>query len=149
MEGSGTVLRLWAAGEVPYRDGLYRPDDTALELIVEGPGAYHPDARRPIPFRLGSPLDVSLAVEEDGTAEVDRYFACPLPDGSGSLCGGGAGMGNTGHLARLDADGSLRWVAFLYRSNPFVGVRYEGTTAVVTNDWRNELRLDLASPELA
>ncbi|GGV98327.1 hypothetical protein GCM10010230_21610 [Streptomyces narbonensis] len=145
----GIVLGLWAAGEMPYRDGLYRPDDTALDLFVEGPGAYHPEAGRPVPFRLGGPLDVALAVEEDGTAEVDPFFESPLPDGSGSLRGGGGGMGNIGHLARLDADGSLRWVAFMYLSNPFVGVRYEGTTAVFTNDWRNELRLDLTAPALA
>lgn len=144
----GTVVRLWAAGEMPYRDGLYRPDDTGREVHVEGPGAYHPDARQPIPFRLGDPFDVLQAVEEDGTAEVDHFFDIPLPDGSGRMCGGGGGMGNIGHLARLDADGSLRWVAFMYVSNPFVGVRYEGATAVFTNDWGNELRLDLTDPAL-
>ncbi|MGW6393851.1 hypothetical protein ACWFR1_25880 [Streptomyces sp. NPDC055103] len=145
----GTVVRLWAAGEMPYRDGLYRPDDTGRDVYVEGPGAYHPDAGQPIPFRLGDPFDVLQAVEEDGTAEVDRFFASPLPDGSGRMSGGGGGMGNTGHLARLDADGSLRWLAFMYCSNPFVGVRYEGATAVFTNDWGNELRLDLTDPALA
>ncbi|WP_329625404.1 hypothetical protein OG357_37795 [Streptomyces sp. NBC_01255] len=142
----GTVVRLWATGETPYRDGLYRPDDTGRDVHVEGPGAYHPDARQPIPFRLGKPFDVLQAVEEDGTAEVDHFFESPLPDGSGRMCGGGGGMGNTGHLARLDADGSLRWVAFMDASNPFVGVRYEGATAVFTNDWGNELRLDLSDP---
>ncbi|MFB7612050.1 hypothetical protein [Streptomyces gardneri] len=149
MERPGIVLRLWAAGEMPYRDGLYRPDDTALDLDVEGPGTYHPDAGQPIPFRLGEPLPVALAVEEDGTVEVDRFFESPLPDGSGSLCGGGGGMGNIGHLARLDADGSLRWAAFMFHSNPFLGVRYEGTTAVFSNDWWNELRLDLTDPAFA
>lgn len=145
----GTVVRLWAAGEMPYRDGLYRPDDTGRDVYVEGPGAYHPDAGQPIPFRLGDPFDVLKAAEEDGTAEVDHFFESPLPDGSGRMCGGGGGMGNTGHLARLNADGSLRWVAFMDESNPFVGVRYEGTTGVFVNDWGNELRLDLTDPALA
>lgn len=145
----GVIERLWAAGEFPVRDGLYRPDDTGLEVHVEGPGAYHPEAGQPIPFRLGGPVDVAAAVEADGSTEVDLYFESPLPDGSGRMSGGGSGMGNIGYLARLDADGSLRWVAAMWASNPFVGVRYEGTRAVFTNDWGNLLRVDLTDPALA
>jgi len=144
----GLVAGLWAAGEVPYGDALYRPDDTALEVHVDGPGAYHPDAGQPIPFRLGDPVDVARIVEAEGTAEVDPYFDSPLPDGSGWMCGGGGGMGNVGFLARLDPDRSLRWVALMWSSNPFLGVRYEGPVAVFTNDWRNRLTLDLTNPAL-
>ncbi|MFG3258938.1 hypothetical protein [Streptomyces sp. NPDC048172] len=148
MSGTaGTVVeRLWAAGEAPSRDGLYRPDDTARDVHVEGPGAYHRDAGQPIPFRLGEPFGVAAAVEEYGAFEVDVYFESPLPDGSGLLTGGGGGMGNIGWLARLRADGSLVWVATMFLSNPFVGVRCEGTTAVFTNDWRNVLTLDVTGP---
>ncbi|MGW4229209.1 hypothetical protein ACWEF9_07955 [Streptomyces sp. NPDC004980] len=145
----GAVERLWAGGEFPYCDGLYRSDDTGLELYVDGPGAYHPDAGQPIPFRLGGPLDVAAAIEEDGSTEVNPYFESPLPDGSGWMSGGGSGMGNVGYLARLDADRTLRWVASMWSSNPFMGVRYEGTIAVFTNDWRNQLTLDLTERALA
>lgn len=134
---------------MPYRDGLYRSDDTALELHVEGPGDWHPEAGQPIPFRLGGPLDIARVVEEDGTARAYEDFADPLPDGSGWMTGGGSGMGNIGYLARLDADRSLRWVAFMWSSNPFMTVRFEGRTAVFANDWRNLLRLDLDDPLLA
>ncbi|MFG3292179.1 hypothetical protein ACGF3G_25630 [Streptomyces sp. NPDC048179] len=80
---------------------------------------------------------------------VDTCFESPLPDGSGWVTGGGgAGMGNIGHLARLDADRSLRWVAVMFHSNPFAGVRYDGTSAVFTNDWGNRMVLDLTSPVL-
>lgn len=144
----GLIERLWSAGEMPSWDGLYRPDDTGLELHVDGPGAYHPNAGQPIPFRLGGPLDVARAIEEDGTFEVDPCFESPLPDGSGWMVGGGGGMGNIGHLARLDADRRLRWVAVMFRSNPFVGARHEGTTVTLTNDWRNRLTLDLTDPAL-
>ncbi|MEU1343060.1 hypothetical protein [Streptomyces sp. NPDC005827] len=143
----GRVEGLWQAGEMPSRDGLYRPDDTGLEWHVEGPGAYHPDAGQPVPFRVGGPFDVARAIEEHGVDEVDTCFESPLPDGSGWVTGGGGGgMGNIGHLARLDADRSLRWVAVMFRSNPFVGVRYDGTSAVFTNDWGNRMVLDLANP---
>ncbi|MFD8949233.1 hypothetical protein ACFV0B_10310 [Streptomyces xanthophaeus] len=144
----GMVEALWQAGEMPFCDGLYRPDDTGLELHVEGPGAYHPDAGQPIPFRVSGPFDVARAIEEDGVGEVDTLFESPLPDGSGWMTGGGGGMGNIGHLARLDADHSLRWLAVMFHSNPFVRVRFEGTNAVLTNDWGNRLTLDLASPAL-
>ncbi|MEU2236998.1 hypothetical protein [Streptomyces vietnamensis] len=144
----GMVEGLWKAGEMPLRDGLYRPDDSALELHVDGPGAYHPDAGQPIPFRVGDPFDVAHAVEEYGIDGVDTWFESPLPDGSGWMSGGGGGMGNIGHLARLHADRSLRWVAVMFHSNPFVGVRYEGMSAVFTNDWGNRLTLDLTSPAL-
>lgn len=142
----GVVESLWAAGEMPLRDGLYRPDDTGLELYVDGPGAYHPDAGQPIPFRVGGPFDVARAIDEDGTDGVDTSFESPLPDGSGWMFGGGGGMGNIGYLARVDADHSLLWVAPMFSSNPFVGVRYEGMKAVFTNDWGNQLMLDLTSP---
>lgn len=142
------IEELWAAGEMPFRDGLYRPDDTALEAEAPGPGAYHPDAGQPIPFRLGGPLDVARALAEDGANEADPWFEAPLPDGPGWLTGGGGGMGNIGFLARLGPDRSLRWVLPLFHSNPFTGVRYEGAVAVVTNDWGNLLRLDLADAPL-
>ncbi|QNE74094.1 hypothetical protein F0344_05290 [Streptomyces finlayi] len=137
----GVIERLWAAEEMPYTDGLYRRDDTALELHVPGPGAYHPDAGQPIPFRLGKRLDVTIALAADGTTDVNTYFESPLPDGSGWMSGGGSGMGNVGYLARLDADRALRWVAVMCYSNPFTGVSYEGATAVFMNDWRNLLTL--------
>ncbi|MDT0265028.1 hypothetical protein RM844_01860 [Streptomyces sp. DSM 44915] len=142
------IGRLWAAGEAPYADGLYRPDDTARELWVPGPGAWHPDAGQPITFRLGGPLDVARTVAEAGGTELDRYFESRLPADSGWLAGGGGGMGNVGWLARLDADRALRWVAFMWSSNPFTGVRVRGTRAVFRNDWRNELTLDLDDPAL-
>lgn len=143
------VEGLWKAGEMPLRDGLYRPDDTGLKLYVDGPGAYHPDAGQPIPFRIGGPFDVAQALEEHYTDEVNTYFESPLPDGSGWMSGGGGGMGNIGYLARLDADSSLRWLAVMFHSNPFVGVRYEGMRAAFTNDWGNLLVLDLTTPVLA
>lgn len=142
----GVVEGLWVAGEMPLRDGLYRPDDTGLELHVDGPGAYHPDAGQPIPFRVGGPFDVAWAIDEDGTDVVDTSFESPLPDGSGWMSGGGGGMGNIGYLARLDAYHSLLWVAAMFYSNPFIAVRYEGMNAVFTNDWGNQLVLDLMSP---
>ncbi|WP_234469327.1 hypothetical protein [Streptomyces sp. MBT62] len=64
------------------------------------------------------------------------------------MSGGGGGMGNIGYLARLDSDSSLRWLAVMFRSNPFVGVRYEGMRAAFTNDWGNLLILDLTTPAL-
>ncbi|MFE6066012.1 hypothetical protein [Streptomyces sp. NPDC056525] len=142
------VEQLWNRGEVPYCDGLYRADGAGWELCVDGPGAYHPDAGQPIPFRVGEPFDVAEVVAEYGTCEVDVWFESPLPDGSGWVLGGGGGMGNVGHLARLDGDRSLRWVALMESSNPFLGVRHDATLAVFTNDWRNLLTLDLADPAL-
>ncbi|MFB9512931.1 hypothetical protein [Streptomyces purpureus] len=142
------VEGLWKAGEMPLRDGLYRPDDTGLELHVDGPGAYHPDAGQPIPFRIGGPFDVAQALEEHNTDEVTTSFEDPLPDGSGWISGGGGGMGNIGYLARLDVDSSLRWVAVMFHSNPFVGVRYDRMRATFTNDWGNLLTLDLITPTL-
>lgn len=133
---------------MPLRDGLYRPDDTGLDLHVDGPGAYHPDAGQPIPFRVGGPFDVAQALEEYNNDGVNTYFESPLPDGSGRMSGGGGGMGNIGYLARLNADSALRWVAVMFHSNPFVSVHYEGTRAAFTNDWGNVLVLDLRTPVL-
>ncbi|MGW4890899.1 hypothetical protein ACWEQL_01315 [Kitasatospora sp. NPDC004240] len=35
-----------------------------------------------------------------------------------------------------------------FHSNPFIGVRHEGPTAVLTDDWHNLLTLDLTGPAL-
>ncbi|MCX4808667.1 hypothetical protein OG594_45095 [Streptomyces sp. NBC_01214] len=144
----GMVEGLWKSGEMPPCDGLYRPDDTGLELHVDGPGTYHPDAGQPIPFRIGGPFDVAQALEGHYVDEVNTCFEGPLPDGSGWMSGGGGGMGNIGYLARLNADSSLRWVAVMFLSNPFVSVHYEGMRATFTNDWGNLLVLDLMTPAL-
>jgi hypothetical protein len=148
MGVAGIVEGLWKAGEMPLRDGLYRPDDTGVELHVEGPGAYHPDAGQPIPFRVGGPIDVARALQEHGVDGVDTCFENPLPNGSGWMSGGGGGTGNIGYLARLDTDRSLRWIAVMFLSNPFVEVRYEGMSAAFTNDWGNRLVLDLGGAAL-
>jgi hypothetical protein len=52
-------------------------------------------------------------------------------------------------MDRLNGDRSLRWVAVMFHSNPFVTVDYEGSSAVFTSDWGNHLLLDLASPALS
>ncbi|MGW2278878.1 hypothetical protein [Streptomyces sp. NPDC001770] len=144
----GKIEELWRVGNVPSHDGLYRPDDTGVELYVEGPGAYHYDAGQPVPWRLGAALDVGGLLAEHGCEEVDVNFECPFPDASGWMVGGGGGMGNIGFLARLHADRSLRWVAYMWLSNPFVEARFEGRRAIITNDWRNLLTLDLDDPAL-
>ncbi|MEU2129906.1 hypothetical protein [Streptomyces sp. NPDC018352] len=33
----GMTEQLWAAEEMPFHDGLYRPDDTGREPYVDGP----------------------------------------------------------------------------------------------------------------
>lgn len=138
---------MWESGQLLKVDGLYRPGDLAWHLFVEGPGKYHPDAGQPIPFRIGLPFDIGDFIDdcdEYDFFDVDPYFEHPLPDGSGVITGGGAAeMGNIGWLARLDPDRSLRWAASMFYSNPFTGVRFEGMTAIITNDWRNILTLDL------
>ncbi|WP_241518553.1 hypothetical protein [Streptomyces sp. CB03238] len=91
---------------------------------------------------------MAQAIEEHGVDGVDTYFESPLPDGAGWMSGGGGGMGNIGYLARLNTDRSLQWVAVMFHSNPFVGVHYEGTSTVFTNDWGNRLVLDLTSSAL-
>ncbi|BAW05006.1 hypothetical protein [Nocardia seriolae] len=145
----GLVADPWKDNWIPRCDGIYRPDDTGLELDVAGPGAYHPNAGRPIPFEIGEPFDVIEVIEDYGCHERDCYFETPLPDGSGLMSGGGAGgMGNLGYLARLDPTGALRWVAPVFLSNPFISVRFEGPNAICLNDWRNHLTLDLTTPAL-
>ncbi|MFG2593165.1 hypothetical protein [Streptomyces sp. NPDC048438] len=139
----GQVEEAWRAGKVPYRDGLYRPDDTGVELLFAGPGEYHPDAGQPLRWCIRGPLDVAHVLEQHGTGEVEVNDEGPLPDGSGWMSVGDLGLGHTAYIARLHPDRSLRWVVFSAASNPFIRVRYEGRKAIITNDWRNLLILDL------
>ncbi|MGW0854039.1 hypothetical protein [Streptomyces sp. NPDC002690] len=142
----GQVEEAWKAGEVPYRDGLYRPDDTGVELLFDGPGAYHPAAGQPIRWRVEGRLDVARVLAEHGTAEMEVNDESPLPDGSGWLAVGDLGLGHTAFIGCLNPDRTLRWVVRSMVSNPFIRVRYEGRRAIVTNDWRNLLTLELDDP---
>ncbi|WP_433561543.1 hypothetical protein ACQP1O_28635 [Nocardia sp. CA-151230] len=36
----------------------------------------------------------------------------------------------------------------LFDSNPLISVHYKGMNAIFTNDWRDQLTLDLTSPAL-
>ncbi|WP_030665249.1 hypothetical protein [Streptomyces rimosus] len=76
----------------------------------------------------------------DGSYGIDRadtLFESPLPDGTGWLSGGGGGMGNTGHLARLDAGRSLRWVAVMFHSNPLSADRGRAARTVPARPGRD------------
>lgn len=143
----GLITGLWMRGEIPDRSGLYRADDTARALHVPGPGGWHPVAGQPIDLGLGRPIDPARAVAVDGTHEVDTTFESMLPDSSGWVVGGEGRRSSVGYLARLCADRTLVWAALMLNSNPFVGVRFEGATAVFLNDRRNALTIDLDGPD--
>ncbi|MFF7215698.1 hypothetical protein ACFZAU_35045 [Streptomyces sp. NPDC008238] len=133
----GLIAELWLSGRVPARDGLYRVDDTALHVHVDGP-------------RL-SVFDVVAGLAEDPecvtTADSRPRGVVELRDGTGYVCCGDGAHGSEGFFARLDSDGRLLWVVALQDSNPFELAEVEGRYATFTNNLGHSLTVDLTAPE--
>ncbi|MEU1617592.1 hypothetical protein ABZ479_09845 [Streptomyces sp. NPDC005722] len=141
----GPIAELWLSGRVPARDGLYRVDDTALHVHVDGP--------RLSVFDVGEPFDVAAGLAEDPerVTEVDSRprGVAELCDGTGYVCCGDGAHGAQGFFARLDSDGGLLWVVALQDSNPFELAEVEGRYATFTDNLGHSLTVDLAAPEFA
>ncbi|MFD8009060.1 hypothetical protein [Streptomyces sp. NPDC058955] len=136
------IVELWAAGDVPDRDGLYRADGSARAVEVDSAALSR--------FGLGGPLDPEelLCGDAGGTTPYDIHPGCvaELPDGSGFVCGGDGAHGSEGFFARLDADGKLVWVVSMADSNPFERVEADGVTARFFNNLGNSIAIDLTDP---
>ncbi|MFI1717633.1 hypothetical protein ACIGW4_29605 [Streptomyces sp. NPDC053513] len=147
------ITELWAAGDVPARDGLYRADGSAREVGIDSAALSR--------FGLGAPLDLEelLRGDPEGVTTYDIHPDCfaELPDDSGSgsgpdsgpglgpgfVCGGDGAHGSEGFFARLDADRNLVWVVSMGDSNPFEKVEVHGTTARFFNNLGNSIEIDL------
>ncbi|SNS00722.1 hypothetical protein [Actinacidiphila glaucinigra] len=139
----GLIAELWLTGLVPARDGLYRVDDAAFDVRIDGPG---------LPgFGIGEPFDVAAGLAEDPgcVTEVESHprGVVELRDGTGYVCCGEGGHGAHGFFARLDSDGGLLWVVALPGSSPFELAEVEGRYATFTDNLGRSLSVDLAAAE--
>jgi hypothetical protein len=131
------IVDMWRRGEVPGYSGLYRADDTARAIEIDGAAL---DT-----FRVGEPFDLAdwLAADPDEVAEIDESARAPLPDGGGQVCCGEGAYGNEGFFARLDAEGELVWVVYLRDGNPFYEIAVDGTRVTFTNNLGRGVTVDL------
>ncbi|MET9874015.1 hypothetical protein ABZZ36_05175 [Actinacidiphila glaucinigra] len=141
----GLIAELWLTGRVPARNGLYRVDDAAFDVRIDGP--------RLSGFGIGEPFDVAAELAEDPecvtTADSHPRGVVELRDGTGYVCCGEGAHGAHGFFARLDSDGGLLWVVALRDSSPFELAEAEGRYATFTNNLGHSLTVDLAAPEFA
>lgn len=137
------IVELWAAGDVPDWDGLYRADGSARAVGVASAALSR--------FDLGGPLDLEELLRGDpgGVTPYDIHPDCvaELPDGSGFVCGGDGAHGSEGFFARLDADRNLVWVVSMADSNPFEKVEVDGMTARFFNNLGHSIAVDLTTPD--
>ncbi|SEE21879.1 hypothetical protein [Streptomyces sp. TLI_105] len=133
------IAELWAAGDVPEWDGLYRADGSAREVEIDSAALSW--------FDLGAPLDLEelLRGDPEGMTTYGIHPDCfaELPDGSGFVCGGDGAHGSEGFFARLDTDRNLVWVVSMGDSNPFEKVEVHGTAARFFNSLGNSIEIDL------
>jgi hypothetical protein len=131
------IVELWKQGEVPAFSGLYRADDSARYIEIDGAALSY--------FRVGEPFDLAgrLAEDPDYLAEIDESARAALPDGRGHVCCGEGPLGSQGFFARLDAYGELVWVVFLRNGNPFYEVAVDGTRVTFTNNLGRGVTVDL------
>ncbi|MFJ5121304.1 hypothetical protein [Kitasatospora sp. NPDC088548] len=134
---------LWAEGWAPAWEGLFRADGRSRDADVAGPDL---DG-----FQLGEEVDLEELMEEDPEAltSVSVFVEAVLPDGSGSLCGGGGSHGSEGLFARFDVDQKLVWLLHLGESNEFVRITVDWPVASFTNNLGNSITIDLTGPDHA
>ncbi|MFD6529009.1 hypothetical protein [Streptomyces sp. NPDC060184] len=141
-EGMGYVTDLWEMGRAPYRNGLYRADDSVRAIEVDGPDLSV--------FRLGPLEDFDLPGVKERRETTTLMFnpgcCLELPGRSGFVCGGEGSLGADGFFARLAADRSLVWVASMENANPFERVEIEGWTARFFNNLGNSVVVDFRDP---
>jgi hypothetical protein len=131
------VIDLWRQSEVPGWSGLYRANDAARAIDIDGAALTF--------FRVGEPFDVvdRLAADPDEVSYVYEIAEASLADGSGRVCCGEAAHGSEGFFARLDAEGELVWVVFLRDGNPFYEIAVDGTRVTFTNNLGRTVTVDL------
>jgi hypothetical protein len=76
------IVDMWRRGEVPGYSGLYRADDAARAIEIDGAAL--------ATFRVGEPFDLAdrLAADPHEVAEVDESARARLPDGGGRSAAG-------------------------------------------------------------
>jgi hypothetical protein len=131
------VALLWRQGMVPGFAGLYRANDAARSIEIDGAALTS--------FRVGAPFDFAerLAADSGYLAEIDESARVALPFGGGFVCCGEGAHGSEGFFARLDADGDLVWVVFLPDGNPFYEVNVHGSRITCTNNLGRRVSVDL------
>ncbi|MGW0854040.1 hypothetical protein [Streptomyces sp. NPDC002690] len=139
----GHITDLWETYRAPYRNGLYRADDSVRAIEIDGPCLSE--------FRVGPSLDLDLSAVTAGRETTNLFFhrgcSFELPDRSGFICGGEGSLGADGFFARLDGDRNLVWVASMENANPFERVEVQGWTARFFNNLDNSVVIDLRDPD--
>ncbi|GLW89376.1 hypothetical protein [Actinokineospora globicatena] len=132
--GLDPVVRLWDAGAVPGRTGLYRVGGPARALSIGGAALSR--------FELGEDL-----AEVDDEIGVDIHPDADVPIPGGFLVGGEGALGHEGFFARLDQDRRPVWVVTLEDGNPIIAIEVTDRRARFTNNLGNTVTVDLDSPE--
>jgi hypothetical protein len=139
------ILALWEERLVVACQGVYYRDGCARALVVADPatgGGVH----------IGEPIDADavLAADAGHATSVDVVLAETILPGSGLVlqCGE-CDQGSEGYLALLDADRSLRWIAFFENSNPFVTIDVHGSVAAVRNSDGKAVSIRIDSTDFA
>jgi hypothetical protein len=131
------IIDLWRRSEAPGWSGVYRANDDARAIDVDGAALSC--------FRVGEPFDLAerLAADPDEVSYIYETAEASLPDGSGRVCCGEAAHGSEGFFARLDAEGELVWLVFLRDGNPFCEIAVDGSRVTFTNNLGNGVTVDL------
>lgn len=122
------IVEMWRQGLAPAFSALYRANDTAWSIEIDGPTLAY--------FRVGGPFDLAarLAEEPREVTQIDESARAALPEGGGHVCCGEGALGSDGFFARLNSDGALVWMVFLPDGNPFYKISVDGMRVTFTNN---------------
>lgn len=136
-----TITRLWHAGNLPIRDGLYRADGATRAVRADT------SARGGLALLDPFNLDAWLLANPEWCTCIDTTAELSLPNGSGYLCCGEGSYGSEGFFARISPDRTLAWVVYLEHSNPFFDAAIDGSNATVRSTSGLSITVSLTSRE--
>ena len=138
-----TIERLWAAEELPIRDGLYRAEGTSRSVRLDStlPGG--------LAVLEKFDLDGFLCENPDDLTSIDVTLDLPFSVAGTVcylLCGEGS-YGSEGFFGVLDESRNLVWVVYLEHSNPFITGNLGGTQLSVTSTAGLTLTVDCGTDD--
>lgn len=136
-----TLERLWNAGRLPIKDGLYTSsgDDYSVQVNDAIPGG--------LEILEKFDLDSMLRADPDWLTSIDITREVEIEGRNGRLLAGEGSHGSEGFFARVDGRNNLKWVIYLEESNPFIDINIIDNKATFHSSSGVAITVDIDRPE--
>jgi hypothetical protein len=135
------ISRLWEAGTLPIKNGIYYADGRSLSLTIK--------RNENLEIKVGKQfsLEELYAIDPDYITNIDITKEKILPNDEYFCCGEGS-SGAEGFFAYLDSNKKLLWVIYFEELNPFYDFTINDTSAIIKSTLDIQIKLNINNPLL-